>query len=178
MRHSASIWILAMLLIGSGAAAAEVPAFSLDDFEDRWIRHDGSEVTLSDWKGRTLFLAPFYTSCERVCPRTVQTLKKIQSTLDERSREADILLVTLDPVVDTARTLDRYRTNKKLRDNWHLIRADRDQTSRLMEALEFKNWRADADQHVIHDFRIYEFDHDGHLVRMMDWNDKVSDLLD
>lgn len=180
MRRIAAAFVgLAMLACWPvvGLAEGKPEAASLYDLPFHWVDDAGRDVSLSDWGGSRVLLTFFYANCTRVCPRTMQILKKIQKKLDEQSVSAEFVLITIDPLSDTVAALARLRSNRNLPANWHLLRAEPGETNRFTAALGFANWPHDVDQ-LMHDFRIYELDESGRVSRTLEWNDGVDDLFD
>ncbi len=77
------------------------PDFTLTDDADRpW--------TLSDQHGKTVALFFGYTHCADTCPTTLAKLAKAIETLGNRSGDAEIAFVTVDPERDTPNVLRHY----------------------------------------------------------------------
>jgi cytochrome oxidase Cu insertion factor (SCO1/SenC/PrrC family) len=70
----------------------------------------GHAVTLSQFKGRELFLAPFLTSCEEECPITTASILQMQRALvaDHLTKKVAIVEVTVDPGKDTPARMAAY----------------------------------------------------------------------
>ena len=71
---------------------------------------DGQDVTLEQFKGRVVLLAPFLTSCQEECPITTAALLNVQRTLakDGLSNKVTILEATVDPGRDTPSRMKAY----------------------------------------------------------------------
>lgn len=69
---------------------------------------DRGTVRLSDFRGRAVLLFFGYTSCPDACPLTMTRLRRVMELLGERRRDVQVLLVTVDPAVDTPRRLREY----------------------------------------------------------------------
>jgi protein SCO1 len=71
---------------------------------------DGQTVTLEQFKGRVVLLAPFLTSCQEECPITTAALLDVQRTLakDGLSNKVTILETTVDPGRDTPSRMKAY----------------------------------------------------------------------
>ncbi len=63
----------------------------------------GHQVTLEQFRGRTVLLVPFLTSCQEECPITTGALLVVQRSLaaEDLSRKVAIVEVTVDPGRDT-----------------------------------------------------------------------------
>ena len=82
-----------------------LPAGAPADFT---LAAEGGPVRLSDFRGRTVLLFFGYTSCPDVCPITMAKLRQVVGTLDEDREAVQVLLVSVDPEVDTPDRLGDY----------------------------------------------------------------------
>lgn len=71
---------------------------------------EGQPVTLNQFKGRTVLLAPFLTSCQEECPITTAALLSVQRTIisEGLSKRVVIVEVTVDPGRDTPQRMAAY----------------------------------------------------------------------
>ena len=71
---------------------------------------EGQPVTLNQFKGRTVLLAPFLTSCQEECPITTAALLSVQRTIisEGLSKRVVIIEVTVDPERDTPQRMAAY----------------------------------------------------------------------
>ena len=77
----------------------------------------------ADLQGRPQIVALFYSSCHVACPITVEKLKQIESTLSkDLQAQVGIVLVTFDPMADTADVLHSFRRSQQLSNRWTLLR--------------------------------------------------------
>lgn len=65
-------------------------------------------VSLSDFRGQAVLMFFGYTHCPDVCPFTMARLRLAMEVLGERSRDVQVLLVTVDPDLDTPERLGDY----------------------------------------------------------------------
>ena len=70
--------------------------------------HTGKLRTMSDFKGKVVVLFFGYTHCPDVCPTTMSDLKNTMKLLGEKSNEAQVLFVTVDPQRDTQEVLSQF----------------------------------------------------------------------
>ncbi len=75
--------------------------FSLPD-TDRKTR------TLANFKGRAVVLFFGYTHCPDVCPTTLAELSQAMQQLGDKSKDVQVVMVTVDPARDTAPLLAQY----------------------------------------------------------------------
>jgi len=79
----------------------EAPEFSL-------IGHNGSEVNLSQFKGKVILMSFGYTNCPDICPTTLSTLKNVMNELGDLQEQVQVLFITVDPERDTVDRLREY----------------------------------------------------------------------
>ena len=102
-----------------------LPANSVYQLSVPFTDQEDHASILADWRGKPVMITMFYSSCQFVCPRIVEALKKTQASLDPQHAKLPILMVTLDPARDDAATLkamaeDRHLDPKR----WTLARTD------------------------------------------------------
>ena len=79
----------------------EAPEFTLTD-------HNGSKVSLSDFKGKLVLLFFGYTHCPDICPVTMSTLNSVVNQLGDDKDEVQVLFITIDPERDDQEALRDY----------------------------------------------------------------------
>jgi protein SCO1 len=87
--------------LGPGIPAHE---FTLQDTR-------GEAASLSDFRGRPVLMFFGYTHCPDVCPLTLGKLRLALEQAGERARAVQVLLVTVDPEMDTADRMREYLSN-------------------------------------------------------------------
>jgi cytochrome oxidase Cu insertion factor (SCO1/SenC/PrrC family)/thiol-disulfide isomerase/thioredoxin len=98
----------------SMAAAAPLPAGVEVDRRPAPVAlrdSDGRRVSLEDWRGRWIVLAPFLTQCQEVCPITTGALLELRSRLRATGLGDKVTLVeaSVDPWRDHPAQLRAYR---------------------------------------------------------------------
>lgn len=68
----------------------------------------GQPYTLAQSRGQTVALYFGFTHCEDVCPQTLALLGKARSRAGLTPQQVRIVMVTVDPVRDTERALQRF----------------------------------------------------------------------
>ncbi|MCB0323222.1 MAG: SCO family protein [Bdellovibrionales bacterium] len=137
------------------------PAFEL-------IAADGSRLSSESLKGKVWIANFFFTSCRGPCPLQMQHLKQVIAEFEEESDLA-IVSITVDPVRDNLRRLTDYAANQGIVDRrWHLVRAEHEELSRLLN----EGFRlGSADEVVNHSTRLVLVDRKG-MIR--DYFDGVA----
>jgi cytochrome oxidase Cu insertion factor (SCO1/SenC/PrrC family) len=171
---------VSLLLVAGGAAALAPPpgaaTILLYAQPWRWTTELGETRTFDAWRGQTLLVAPFYTSCQVRCPQTLRKLTEIAAAYQRAGRAATFVLVTLDPENDTAPRLRRFKESNGLPAAWHLLSGSAADTRGLAELLETRT-AYDA-SHIDHQVRIAVFDRSGHLARNLHgWDFDVAQAV-
>src|SRR5580698_2262257 len=69
---------------------------------------DGTELTLSRYRGKVVVLGFGYTSCPNVCPATLAVLAQAHRKLGALGAQVQIIYLTVDPERDDAERLKQY----------------------------------------------------------------------
>jgi protein SCO1 len=89
------------LIAGVFSPARPAPDFSLRG-------SDGSELTLSRFRGKVVALAFGYTSCTAVCPITLSVLAAARSKLNAAAEQVQVIYITVDPGRDNAARMRKF----------------------------------------------------------------------
>jgi len=101
-----------------------------------------------------------YASCRKICPATVEQLKRMQVVLDLRGETAHFVIVGYDPDNDDAAVWHQYRTERRLnRENGHFLSGSREATEQFASACGFEFWK--YEEHVMRESRVVIFGSDG-----------------
>ncbi len=73
--------------------------------------HTGEQVSLGDFRGKTVLLYFGYTFCPDVCPTTLIRLAGVMKDIGRRSDDVQVLMITVDPERDTPEKLAKYVPN-------------------------------------------------------------------
>jgi len=68
----------------------------------------GAHRSLADFRGKVVVVVFGFTHCPDVCPTTLADMASALRQLGDRSREVQVLFVTVDPERDTAELLGQY----------------------------------------------------------------------
>ena len=158
-------------LAHAAPARPAVAGSAVWDLPGLWEDDQGQRVTLSDWAGRPALLTMAYGSCRKICSTSLRLLQQAQQEADARGLELSVIVVSLDPRVDTPASWRQFRAERGLqRPNWHFLAGAPAQIRRVAGLLEMKYWV--YDDHVLHDLRIAAVDASGHIVARVDWVDE------
>lgn len=104
--------------------------------------HEGKQVRFYDdlIKGKISIINFMYASCDRLCPRSIACLAKVQDLLGDRlGRDMFMYSFTLKPDLDTPDKLAAYRRGHGARKGWYFLTgSEYDLTS-----IRFKLFRLD-----------------------------------
>ncbi|HEY8241466.1 MAG TPA: SCO family protein [Kiritimatiellia bacterium] len=151
--------------MAAGAYADE----SIYQIGDRWTDQDGNAWELGEFKGETVVLAMFFTSCQYVCPRIVADMQQIESLLDDEARpDVRFILVSFDSQRDLPPVLKRYQKDRKLApDRWTLLHGDENAVQNLAAALGVK-YKRDVSGDYGHSTVISVLDRAGEIVHQQE----------
>jgi protein SCO1/2 len=70
--------------------------------------HHGQPFTMSNQRGKVVLLYFGYVNCPDECPLTMAHLKLALESLGDRAKDAQVVMVSTDPVRDTPRALKDF----------------------------------------------------------------------
>jgi protein SCO1 len=120
MRRTFTIFLLSLVVVVTGLMAAYVlhratpptfhgthlgPDMPAPDFT---LETADGPVSLSDFQGQAVLMFFGYTQCPDVCPFTMAKLRLALETLGDRSDQVQVLLITVDPDMDSPDRLRDY----------------------------------------------------------------------
>ena len=134
---------LAGMLAAIGPAESVVPAgkplppASVYQLPVPLVDQNGAASQLADRRGQPLLITMFYGSCQFVCPRILEALKRTEAALTPGERlRAPVLAVTFDPGRDDLAALkgvaDEHRLDAA---QWTLARTDTRNVRKLAATL-------------------------------------------
>jgi protein SCO1 len=124
MQRNRLMALLALVAVMTATVAAYAisrsvpPSFHGTDLGPGVVAHDftleGNQrqpVSLSDLRGRAVLMFFGYTHCPDVCPLTLGKLRLALELLGDRARDVQVVLVTVDPELDTPERMGEYLLN-------------------------------------------------------------------
>lgn len=168
--------IAVIILLGFAAVyffwprAVELPKLaSIDD--PRLPSITGKTDTFAS--GKPKLVAFYYTQCPDVCPMTVIDLLSLQETLEGRGvqeKDYDVILITLDPEVDTADRIEQYKNQFDITaGNWVFLRGTSDQTKEVTNQFKMA-FQKDRDGQIVHGTTMYVLDEENQIRSIHDMN--------
>jgi protein SCO1/2 len=80
----------------------------LPDLDFSLVDDGGAPVTGQSFAGKTTLVYFGYTHCPDVCPTTLAELSQAMQQLGDKSKDVQVLMVTVDPARDTPDLLGQY----------------------------------------------------------------------
>ncbi len=131
-----------------------------------WTDEGGQPVTFARWRGQPLVVTAMFTQCKATCPRTLAKLRRVYEDFQHAGRDAQFLVVTLDPANDTPQALTKFKATSGLPASWHLLSGRLADTRGLRDLLGIHV--VDDGPHLLHDGRIVIFDGEGRAARALE----------
>ena len=99
-----------------------LPANSIYQLSVPFTDQLGRTSKLEDWRGKPVMISMFYSSCQFVCPRIVEALKRTEEGL---AIKVPVLMVSFDPVRDDTAALKAMADERHIdAKRWTLARTD------------------------------------------------------
>jgi len=141
------------------AAVAAASTDSVFNITDNWTAANGNSFQLSALGGKPTVIAMVYTSCQYVCPLTVQNIKRVERTLS--AANANFALFSLDPERDTPAKLAEFaKLHNITNPSWTLAQGNAGSIRKLAVTLGVKYKKVESGDYE-HDATIFILDKDG-----------------
>lgn len=137
---------------------------SIYNLPSKWTNQNGQNLEMKDLKGKVLVMVMIYTSCKAACPRLVADMRNIESRLpDNIKKNVKLVLVSIDPEVDTPKRLKEFAIANKMDGNqWEFLRSTEENTREFAAVLAV-NYKKIAPLDFSHSNIISVFNADGEL---------------
>lgn len=116
-----TLWVGILSLLAVGAAAltllfAKPASFRGTSYGEPYpqaadfslARANGETFRLSEQKGKIVLLFFGYTACPDVCPTTLAELNQVMGELGDKTRQVQVVFVSVDPERDTPEKIQEY----------------------------------------------------------------------
>lgn len=178
------IFFLLPLVVLGGCARAKPPAasqpqlqpseYSVYDLQSYWKDQRNSDRRLGSLAGRVQLVALVYTHCADACPRILTSMKRIEAA----TRDVDFVLVSIDPLRDTAGQLQAFADGARLdAQRYTLLRGSDDAIAELAAALDVRYRKVD-DGSFVHTAIITVLDKQGHVVYQQENADDTEHTIE
>ena len=140
--------------------------------------HTGKPRRMSDFKGKVVTLFFGYTHCPDVCPTTMADLKQTMKLLGDKSKQVQVLFMTVDPERDTQEVLAKFVPYFDAR--FIGLRGNPQQTADTLK--NFKVFytkvasKSKDDYAVDHSAGMYVFDKAGKIRLYMNYGQKPAEM--
>lgn len=145
--------------------AKVISELSIYNLPSKWTSQDGENVEMKNLKGKVLVMVMIYTSCKSACPRLVADMRNIESRLPKNIKDnVKLVLVSIDPKVDTPKRLKSFSIENKMVGNQWLFLRSSEENTREFAAVLAVNYKKISPMDFSHSNIISVFDADGELV--------------
>ena len=124
---------------GQSEKAAEISDESVFLLDSDWESYHGETIKLSDFKGKVIVAAMFFTNCPSACPRIAADMKNIENGLTAEEREkVQFVMISMDTERDTPKQMQSFAANHQLGSSWELLRSGKNETMEIANVLGVK----------------------------------------
>ncbi len=138
---------------------------SVFNINDQWTDANGKTFQLSKLGGKPTVIAMVYTSCQYVCPLTVQNIKRIERSLNAtEAGKVNFALFSFDPERDTPAKLTAFaKLHGITSPSWTLAQGSAGSVRKLAVTLGVKYKKVAGD----------DFEHDA-IISILDSNGVIK----
>lgn len=156
---------ISVSILSFAAPEKSLPTNSIYQLSIPLVDQNGRASQLADWRGQVVMISMFYTSCEFVCPRIVEALKRTEEKLSAGGNgRVPILMVTFDPTRDDVAVLKHTAEERHLDEKvWTLARTDARNVRKLAALLGIQ-YRALPSGEFNHSSVLILLDAEGRIV--------------
>ena len=136
--------IASLLIIGCNSKEEKqdikekpITDLSIYNLPEKWTNQDGQDIELKDLRGKVLVMVMIYTSCKSACPRLTADMRNIEAKIPEEYKDkVQLVLVSIDPEVDTPKRLKDFSIKNKMTGNhWVFLRSNEENTREFAAVL-------------------------------------------
>ena len=179
IRYISSFIVLLFILVacsGNDPTGETVAPFSFED------QHEQSFGT-GDLEGKVWIASFVFTNCETVCPPMMYEMASLQKEFEKEGIEAEFVTFTVDPEVDSSRSLKQYMDQFTDDDaNWHMLTGYSQETIEAFAREQFQTivQKPDNTNQVIHGTNFYLVDDQGYIVHEFNYIDEtyMEEMID
>lgn len=110
---------------------------SIYNLPSKWTNQNGKDIQLKELRGKVLVMVMIYTSCKSACPRLVADMRNIEENIPKEYKDkVQLILVSIDPEVDTPKRLKEFSIENKMTGNqWTFLRSNEENTREFAAVL-------------------------------------------
>jgi len=149
---------------------------SIFNINDSWTAADGKTFQLNSLGGKPTVIAMIYTSCQFVCPLTVQNMKRIERAVPaDQAGKVNFAVFSFDPERDTPAKLTEFaKTHSITSPSWVMAQGNAGAVRKLAVALGIKYKKVKSGDYE-HDATISVLDSNGVIKFQADAMNKNID---
>lgn len=147
------------------ASKKSISDLSIYNLPSKWTNQNGENLEMKALKGKVLVMVMIYTSCKSACPRLVADMRTIESSLPEDIKEnVKLVLVSIDPTVDTPERLKSFALENKMDGKQWLFLRSNEENTREFAAVLAVNYKKISPIDFSHSNIISVFNAEGELA--------------
>jgi protein SCO1/2 len=166
LKRTLQMTALSLTMAVAFATAAQTGAADKNIYEIKtdWTTANGTTFNFASLKGKKTIFTLFYTSCRSICPMTVDSLKEVKKALGPKGKDVQVVMVTIDPKVDSTGHLKGFSNQHHIED-WKVVAGSPQETQNLAVelGLGFEDKPAAAELHQMHSRALVVVDEKGHI---------------
>jgi len=164
-----SILLTTQNYIAQNKSESKITDLSIYNLPSKWTTQNGNDIELKDLKGEVLVMVMIYTSCQAACPRLVADMRSIEEQLPAATKgKVKLILVSIDPEVDTPERLKAFSIENKMEGNQWLFLRSTEQNTREFAAVLAVNYKKISPLDFSHSNIISVFNKEGELVHQQE----------
>lgn len=147
------------------ATKKTISDLSIYNLPSQWTTQDNKNIEMKDLKGKVLVMVMIYTSCKSACPRLVADMRHIEERIPENLKDkVQLVLVSIDPSVDTPKRLKEFSIENKMDNNQWLFLRSTEENTREFAAVLAVNYKKISPIDFSHSNIISVFNAEGELA--------------
>ncbi|ESU29199.1 SCO1/SenC/PrrC protein, involved in biogenesis of respiratory and photosynthetic system [Flavobacterium limnosediminis JC2902] len=147
------------------ATTTTISDLSIYNLPSQWTTQNDKNIEMKDLKGKVLVMVMIYTSCKSACPRLVADMRHIEERIPENLKDkVQLVLVSIDPTVDTPKRLKAFSIENKMDGNQWLFLRSSEENTREFAAVLAVNYKKISPMDFSHSNIISVFNANGELA--------------
>lgn len=164
-----TILLTSQTYVAQNKTESKITDLSIYNLPSRWTTHNGNDIELKELKGEVLVMVMIYTSCKAACPRLVADMRSIEEQLPAATKgKVKLILVSIDPEVDTPERLKAFSIENKMAGNQWLFLRSTEKNTREFAAVLAVNYKKISPLDFSHSNIISVFNKEGELVHQQE----------
>lgn len=152
------------------SSPARAPALRLRNYH-------GREVSLSSYRGKAVLLTFIYTHCHDVCPLIASDLHTALAILGRRSREVQVIGVTVDPRGDTPAAIAAFLAKHQMTGRMQYLVGTRAQLKPVWRRWNVSSTIPNTQDQVMHTALVYGISGSGRIMTVYPANFAPAEIV-